>query len=89
MKLNKILPLISVFQGMDKDNPLSALNVDDYFFTLNELGVEEVTVNQEQMNIIVRFYLGNVGNDKNGDQAKVIKETKLDCFLGVKLILEE
>jgi hypothetical protein len=86
MNLTELTKLVSPRLGIDC---LSVSVVDDFFRHFFILGIKEVSVNKEQMSMIVHFYLANIGNDKNGNQAKVMQEGKIDKFLGVKLNLCE
>jgi len=69
-----------------KIDPMSVVNVDDIFNALRRVGATEVTVNTEQMGLIVQFYLCNAAHaPENG---KILREGKLDKFMGIKLVLE-
>ena len=61
-------------------------NIDDIVFKLLELGVKEIEVSQAEMNIIVAFYLANSG-DKDPDKPKILREGKIDKYLGLKVKL--
>ena len=88
MKLQDLADLCYVrIGGSPGIATISLSNLDDFFREFNKLGIEEVEVNRYQMLMIVQWYLGNVGNDKDGNQGKIIREGKIDEFLGVKLIL--
>lgn len=68
---------------------LSITNVDDFFRQAFIYGIKEMEVNNFEMHLIVHFYLANVGNDKNGNQGKIMREGVLDKFLGIDLILSK
>lgn len=62
-------------------------NIDDYFVEISNLGIEEVEVLAPTMDKIVRAYLASVAGDKDGGQGKVIRENRLDKYMGVKVVL--
>ena len=89
MNLSDLLPLIGLELGYDLKQPMSFMRVtevDDVFRVMVKLGVKEINVTKEQMFLLVRYYLANVGNDKDGGQGKIMKEGKLDKFFGITLI---
>lgn len=65
---------------------MSLSNLDDVFVLASKYGVSEVQVTRSEMLMIMQWFLANSQHDKNGDQAKVIKEGKIDKFFGVNLI---
>lgn len=89
---------LSDFRDDGKGNPVlgdsskfapitvSVYNIDDLFTVLMKFGFKEIEVSPHEMHMIVRFYLANIGNDKNGNQGKVMREGKIDQFFGVKLL---
>lgn len=62
-------------------------NIDDVVLKIKEFGVKEIWVSQAEMNIIVQFYLTNSG-DKDPDKPKILREGKIDKYLGLKVKLE-
>lgn len=88
MKLKDFAKLIGPELGYGKEMLITAGNIDDIFGLLRKYDFTEIIVNTEEMLILVRFYLVNVQGDKNGNQAKVMKEGKIDKFFGINLIEE-
>ena len=72
------------FAQLRGDNIISMSNIDDLMLNVKRLGIKEVSLSREEMDIVVRFYLGNCG-DYDKDKPKVLKEGKVDKLLGVKL----
>ena len=62
-------------------------NIDDIVFKAKELGIKDLEVSQAIMNIIVYFYLANSG-DKDPAKPKILREGKIDKYLGIKVKLE-
>lgn len=82
------------------DNPppitVSVTNIDDIFAALKVKGVDDVRVNWYDMLMISRFCVANMTDDRITDWSKIdqkvlkiLKEGKVDSFLGVKLHLNE
>ena len=85
MKLSKISKIALSELGLGTE--LTCSNMDDVFGVLQEYEITEIEVNQSEMYKIVQVYLSNVGNDKNGNQGKILQEGKIDKFFGIKLVL--
>ena len=64
---------------------ISALNIDDVFCEAMRYGIRELSVTSVQMAMIVLFYLTYVKADPKGNQANVVKEGRVDRFMGVAL----
>lgn len=69
-----------------KNSGLIPVNTEDIFSFINNLGIDSVIVNKEEMQMLIRFFMGNSGNTELG--SKVLSEGKLDKLYGVQLILE-
>ena len=77
MKLKDFAKLI----GIER---VTAANVDDAIFKAKELGIKELEVSIEEMNIITYFYLANSG-DKDPAKPKILREGKIDRYLGIDI----
>jgi len=77
MKLSAFAKLI----GVEK---IAATNIDDVVFRAKELGIKEIEVSVEEMNVLVVFYLYNSG-DKDPAKPKILREGKIDKFLGIDI----
>ena len=77
MKLKDLGKII----GIEK---VVATNIDDVIFKAKELGIKELGVSIEEMNIITYFYLSNSG-DKDPAKPKILREGKIDRYLGIDL----
>ena len=75
------------FAKLSGFNEVIASNIDDVVFKVKELGVKEIEVSQAVMNVIVCFYLANSG-DKDPAKPKILREGKVDRYLGIKINLE-
>lgn len=89
MKLSDLLPFIGYMLGYPDKFFLASNNVDDVFMKLKSLKISEIEVGRGDMNLLIRFYLANVGQDRDGGQGKILKEGKLDRFMGIDLIYHE
>lgn len=85
IRLTSLVRLLSSKVGMDV---LAVSTVDDFFKEISALGIDKVSVTQEQMSMICQFYLAMVGNDKNGNQGEILRTNKLPELMGVKIELE-
>ena len=90
----KIIPklddLLKTIEGFETGvTGFLAVNVDDVFKILKGRGVNEVKVSWEEMITIALFVVSNIQNGKNTqwDALQILREGKVDKFLGVKLIL--
>ena len=77
------------------DGSLRASNLDDVFRKIRVNGVDEVRVDWDEMLLIAMFILGNASGfrpeewEKTGWNAiNIIREGKVDKYLGVNLHLE-
>ena len=76
---------------------LSPVNIDDVFSVLKEKGINEVKVDWHEMLIMSRFvvcnitcqnYPKNLEKDYSWEALRILREGKIDKFLGVKLYLD-
>ena len=68
---------------------ITVSEIDDIFYALKKLGIQEVIVNNEQMGMITMWCIANYG-DKEYDgwsRARIIREGKIDKFLGIQLVV--
>ena len=77
MKLKDLAKLI----GIER---IVATNIDDVVYKARELGIKELEVLIEEMNILTQFYLANSG-DKDPAKPKILREGKIDRYLGVDI----
>ena len=77
MKLKDLAKLIGIERVV-------ATNIDDVIFKAKELGIKELEVSIEEMNIIIYFYLANSG-DKDPAKPKILREGKIDRYLGIDI----
>ena len=77
MKLSALAKLI----GIEK---VTTSNIDDICFKAKELGIKELEVSVEEMTIIAWFYIANSG-DKDPAKPKILREGKIDRYLGIDL----
>ena len=77
MKLSDLAKLIGVERVV-------ATNIDDVVFKAKELGVKELEVSVAEMTILTQFYLANSG-DKDPAKPKILREGKIDRYLGIDL----
>ena len=75
-----------LYGGIKTDVIMTLSDLDDVFVLAKRRGIEEMQVTKDEMSMIVRWFLANCQNDKNGNQAKVIREGKIDKFFGVNLV---
>ena len=71
---------------------ISPINIDDAFKVLKSKGVNEIKVNWNEMLTIALFVVANIQNNSkptHWDALQILREGKIDKFLGVKLILYE
>ena len=83
LNLQQFLEHIEI-RGLGQMSALSAINIDDVFNTLKQIGVEEVEVNMAQMDSILYFMFFNSKSDWKTE----IKEGKTDKYMGTKLFLK-
>ena len=60
-------------------------NIDDRFVLLKKYGIKEIELNKEEMSVLVRVYLANSG-DKDPNKPKILREGKINRFLGIDII---
>lgn len=69
----------------------SLTNLDDIFRELRTKGITEVKVNWNEMLMIALWVVANIEKsyaDKNWTAIKILREGKIDKFLGIKLHLK-
>ena len=81
LKLKTFYTEVTEFNGI-----LMMSNLDDVFRKLNKWGIEEVEVDREEMLVIAMWSLANASHSP--ENMTIIREGKLDKFLGIKLIYE-
>ena len=74
-------------KSYEKEWTLSMTNIDDVISTAYVLGIRELSLSKEEMNMATFFYLANCG-DKDSKKPNVLRRGKIDELLGVKLFEE-
>ena len=86
-KLTELLKTIGPEIGYGDSLVLfSSANSFDIFEALSNRGIKEVEVQNAEMSLIVRVFLANCSGDR--EIVKIMREGKIDKFLGVKLRLK-
>ena len=95
---NPIPKLLDIIKGRNEDIGggsgdiyVSYTNLDEVFYLVSRLGWKQVSVSREIMKKIVGFFLANMERklDAGKETLKILREGKVDKFLGVKLHLED
>ncbi len=82
MYLKRFFPLLKLGEE------ITVLDISAVFEQLRYLGVNKIIVTPDEMSHIVRWYIANVGSDKNGNQGKILTEGKLTKLAGVDIHYE-
>lgn len=77
--------------GAAGDIYISESNIDDIFTLVKKWGWNEVLVSEDVMRMVIQYYLVYMERklDAGKETLKILRDGKVDKFLGVKIRLEK